>query len=89
MLENMFGEIMNTSNGILLFITLWAILDALLAPSTDLFFTVLLIGFMIGIEISDFFINKKSKEILKSINYILIIIFAIIVLNRVREVLVK
>ncbi len=80
---------MNTNNSILFFVAIWAILDALFTHSVDIFFTVLLIGFMICIEIGDFFIDKKSKEILKSMNYVLLVIFAMIVINKVREILVK
>ena len=89
MLRIIYGEIMNTNDNILLFITIWAVLDALFTPSVDIFFTILLIGFMICIEIGDFFIDKKSKEILKSMKYILLVVFAMIVINKVREILVK
>ena len=82
-------NVMRVEDCIVLFLSVWAILSALLSPSVDIFLTLLLIGSLICLEVADFFINKKSKEILKSIVYILIIIFAFIVVKKVYEILVK
>ncbi|XRO75823.1 hypothetical protein ACO3TA_02900 [Methanocaldococcus sp. 28A] len=72
---------------IIVFLSLWAILDALFSPSVDIFFTILLIGTLICLEIGNFFINKKSKEILKSINYLLMGIFVFIVINKIYNII--
>ncbi|NPA62802.1 MAG: hypothetical protein GXN95_04530 [Methanococci archaeon] len=80
---------MRVENYIILFLSVWAVSSALLSPSVELFVIFLLIGSLICLEIADFYINKRSKEILKSIIYILIIIFVFILIKKVYEILVK
>ncbi|XRP97093.1 hypothetical protein ACO3UB_00840 [Methanocaldococcus sp. 16A] len=72
---------------IIVFLSLWAILDALFSPSVDIFFTILLIGTLICLEIGDFFINRRSKEILKSISYLLMGVFVFIVINKIYNII--
>ncbi|WP_456449878.1 hypothetical protein [Palaeococcus sp. (in: euryarchaeotes)] len=78
---------MDVDTVIILFLTIWTLLDALLAHSTEIFLTILLIGTLITLELGEFFMRKESKDFLKSITYLLLIIFAIIVMKKVYEVL--
>jgi hypothetical protein len=80
---------MRVKDSIILYFSVWALISALFAPSIDLFFTLLLIGFLIFIEIGDFFIDNNSKEVLKSFKYVLIAIFVFIVVDKIKTILVK
>ena len=78
---------MDVDSAIILFLAIWAILDALLAPSPDIFLTILLIGTLIALELGDFFMRKESKDALKSVAYLLLIIFAVMVIKKIAEVI--
>ncbi|MBA2840759.1 hypothetical protein HNP87_001291 [Methanococcus maripaludis] len=78
---------MKKINLMVITISLWAILTALLSPSIDLYITLLLIGTLIFFEIGDFFISKNNKDSLKIIVYILAGIFATVVLNKVYTII--
>lgn len=81
------GMFMKKINLMVITISLWAILTALLSPSIDLYITLLLIGTLIFFEIGDFFISKNNKDSLKIIVYILAGIFATVVLNKVYTII--
>ncbi|MBA2860475.1 hypothetical protein [Methanococcus maripaludis] len=78
---------MKKINLMVITISLWAILTALLSPSIDLYITLLLIGTLILFEIGDFFISKNNKDSLKIIVYILAGIFATVVLNKIYTII--
>uniref|UniRef100_A9A6Y5 DUF3953 domain-containing protein n=1 Tax=Methanococcus maripaludis (strain C6 / ATCC BAA-1332) TaxID=444158 RepID=A9A6Y5_METM6 len=78
---------MKKINLMVIIISFWAIITAILSPSLDLYVTLLLIGTLIFLEIGDFFISKKNKDSLKIIIYILAGIFATIVLNKVYTII--
>ncbi len=80
---------MNPKNTILLFFTLWALFCGIFAPTIDLFFTLLLIGFLIIIEIGSSFLKVEEIEKIAPIKYFLIVIFVFIVVNKIRTILVK
>ncbi|MBA2862307.1 hypothetical protein [Methanococcus maripaludis] len=78
---------MKKINLMVIAISLWTIIAAILSPSFDLYITLLLIGTLIFLEIGDFFISKKNKGSLKIIIYILAGIFATVVLNKVYTII--
>ncbi|ABR54099.1 conserved hypothetical protein [Methanococcus vannielii SB] len=78
---------MKKLNIMVLGISLWAITISLLISNIDLFITLLLIGSLIFLEISDFFLSKKNKEYLKIVIYILASFFALVVLNKIYTII--
>lgn len=78
---------MKKINLMVIAISIWAILTALLSPSIDLYITLLLIGTLIFFEIGDFFISKSDKDSLKIVIYILAGIFATVVLNKIYTII--
>lgn len=78
---------MKVINIIMFCLSIWAILIALVSPPVDLFFVLLLIGTLICLSLGEFFIDKKSMAILKSISYILIGVFVFIVLNKIYQII--
>jgi hypothetical protein len=81
------GMFMKKINLMVITISLWAILTALLSPSIGLYITLLLIGTLIFFEIGDFFISKNNKDSLKIMIYILAGIFTTIVLNKIYTII--
>ncbi|WP_459201901.1 hypothetical protein [Methanococcus sp. CF] len=78
---------MKKINLMVIALTAWIILTALLSPSLDLYMTLLLIGTLIFLEIGDFLISRDNKNILKIIIYIFAGIFAVIVLNKIYTII--
>jgi len=77
----------DVEDAILLFISIWILSSAILAGSTEVFLVLVLIGLLITLEISGFFLDESRKGQLKPIIQLLLFIFTIIVLRKVYEVL--
>ena len=72
---------------LILFMTLWIILSAILSPSTGIFLTIALIGILITLEVGEFYLPKDVKDSIKFSAYLLLLAFAFIVARRVYEVI--
>ena len=72
---------------VLLFFTIWIILSAILAPSTEIFLTVALIGILITLEVGEFYLPRDVKDSLKFSAYLLLLAFAFIVARKVYEII--
>ncbi|ADG13900.1 conserved hypothetical protein [Methanocaldococcus infernus ME] len=53
----------------------------------EIFMTLLLIELLIFMSVFEYYLNYKTKVILKSTSYVLIVIFALIVLKKVYEII--
>jgi|GEM_PF-607414 len=78
---------MDVEDYMLLFLSLWALIAALTSKSVMVFLTLLLIGLLITIEVGSLFLSKDQKENVKPLVELLIIIFTIIVMEKVYSVL--
>jgi len=72
---------------VLLFFVVWTILSAILAPSTEIFLTVALIGILVTLEVGEFYLPKDVRDSLKFSAYLLLLVFAFIVARKVYEVI--
>ncbi len=75
-------------NYIILFLSLWAVIIGILAP-TDIYLILLLIGLLITVSIGENYLTKEGKFILKSLIYVLLLLFISIVVNKIYDILVK
>ncbi len=78
---------MDVEEIIVLFIAIFTALCFTFVESTEIFLVLLLIFFAATLEIAGVLIPKSSKEILKSLIYLLLIFFIGIVVKRALEVL--
>lgn len=78
---------MDVEDYMLLFLSAWALLGALLTKSVDVFLTLLLIGLLITLEVGSLFLSREQKEGTKPLVELLIVLFVIIVMKKVYEVL--
>ncbi len=78
---------MTARDAIILFITLWSIISGILSTSVEVFLTVELIGVLIALEIGDFYLPNETKEALKNVAYILLLIFAFIVARKIYSII--
>ncbi|MCA6213558.1 hypothetical protein GQS78_04645 [Thermococcus bergensis] len=78
---------MDVEDYILLFLSIWVLISALVTGSIDVFLTLTLIGLLITLEVGSLFLSKEQKESLKPLVELLLVIFAIIVMKKVYEVL--
>ncbi|WP_297498786.1 hypothetical protein [Thermococcus sp.] len=72
---------------VLLFLSIWVVVSAILSPSTGVFLTVALIGILIVLEVGEFYLPRETKESLKFSAYLLLLAFAFIVARKVYEVI--
>jgi len=79
---------MDIDDYLLLFISLWVLIAALLSTSVSMFLTLALIGLLLAIEVGGLFLDKEQKETIKPLLEIFIIVFAIIVVERLYSLLV-
>ncbi|NJF25144.1 hypothetical protein [Thermococcus sp. Bubb.Bath] len=78
---------MAVSDYLIIFLAVWVVLSAILASSTEVFLTVVLIGILIVLEVGEFYLSGETKEGLKYSAYFLLIVFAFIVAKKVYEVI--
>lgn len=78
---------MDVEDYILLVLSIWILISALVTGSIDVFLTLTLIGLLITLEVGSLFLSKEQKESLKPLVELLLVIFAIIVMKKVYEVL--
>lgn len=78
---------MDVEDYMLLFLSAWVLISALATSSTSVFLTLTLIGLLITLEVGSLFLSREQKESLKPLVELLLVIFAIIVMNKVYEVL--
>ena len=78
---------MDVEDYILLFLSIWVLISALVTGSIDVFLTLTLIGLLITLEVGSLFLSKEQKESLKPLVELLLVIFAIIVMKKVYEIL--
>jgi len=74
---------MALSDYLMLFLALWTVASALLAPSTDIFLTVILIGILIVLEVGEFYLSRETKESLKYSAYFLLLVFVLIIARKI------
>ena len=72
---------------VILSVAIFIVLCFVLVESTEIFLILLLICLLASLEIAGVFIPKEAKGILKSLVYILILIFIFIVVKKALEVL--
>jgi len=77
---------MNARDGVILFITLWSIISALASPSVEIFITIELIGTLVTLEVGDLYLPRDTKETLKNISYLLLLVFVFIVARKIYNV---
>jgi hypothetical protein len=80
---------MDVEDIIILFLSFWILLSAILVRGVDVFLTLVLIGLLITLEVSGVFLERGKKEQIKPIVYLLLFVFSIIVMKKIYEVLVK
>ncbi|WP_456421213.1 hypothetical protein [Thermococcus sp.] len=78
---------MDVEDYIVLFLAVWVLLSALATKSTGVFMTLTLIGLLITVEVSGLFMNREQKENLKPLIEVLVVVFTLIVIQKVYEVL--
>jgi len=78
---------MDVEDYMLLFLTVWVLISALLTGSLDVFLTLTLIGLLITVEVGDLFLSRTQREELKPLIEVLIVVFTIIVLKRAYSIL--
>ena len=80
---------MITSEKIVLVITLWILIALIITKDTDfeLFFVIVFIGVLITRALTDVFITTTLKHRMNILIYIFIIIFSIIVGNKIITIL--
>ncbi len=78
---------MNAREELILFLSLWSITSALLSTSVEIFLTIELIGVLITLEIGDFYLPSETKDALKNVAYLLLLIFAFIVAKKIYSII--
>ncbi|WP_010479313.1 hypothetical protein [Thermococcus zilligii] len=72
---------------LMIFLSVWIVISAVLSPSTEVFLTVTLIGILITLEVGEFYLPEETKEGLKYSAYFLLLVFLAIVAMKVYEIL--
>jgi len=78
---------MDVEDYMLLFLSAWVLISALATSSVSVFLTLTLIGLLITVEVGSLFLSREQKESLKPLIELLIVVFAIIVMERVYSIL--
>lgn len=73
---------MDVEDYLLLFISLWILTTALASNSLSMFLTLALIGLLLTVEVGGLFLNKEQKENMKPLLEVFMVIFTIIVIER-------
>ena len=78
---------MDVEDYLLLFLSIWLVISAILAGSVDVFLTLALIGLLVVLEVGSLFIDGEQKENLKPLVELLLVLFTLVVLKKVYAVL--
>jgi len=78
---------MDVEDYMLLFLSVWVLISALATSSMSIFLALTLIGLLITVEVGSIFLSREQKESLKPLIELLIIVFAIIVMERLYSIL--
>jgi len=78
---------MDVEDYMLLFLSAWVLISALATSSVSVFLTLTLIGLLITVEVGSLFLSREQKESLKPLIELMIVVFAIVVMERVYSIL--
>ena len=78
---------MDVEDYLLLFLSIWLVISAILAGSVDVFLTLALIGLLVVLEVGGLFMDREQKENLKPLVELLLVLFTLVVLKKVYAVL--
>lgn len=78
---------MDVDDVLILVLTLWVVLCSTMVKTTDVFLTLMLIGLLVVMEVGGGYIKPEIKKGMKTVIYILLFIFLIVVARKVLEVL--
>lgn len=78
---------MDVEDGIILIISVWAVISFSLIKSVEVYLTVLLIGLLVIMEVAGSFINPEIRKGLKPAIYFILFVFLIIIAKKIKEVL--